>query len=275
MAELKSVYGAPNVVCPILTRKIQSVSKIGFDFNSFTHFHDNFCLPWRRFISIAGTDSSHFLATLAVQMMTEPCRAEWMRSMDASTVPCMEDIIEFTKKWLVNFNNAAASSSTASSVHSFESTPQQQPSFSTPKSSPRKPPYGCVACGEFRGFDVNKRNLLVREKKLCINCFSHAHGYKSCPNKFSCKTCGGRHHTMLHRERENTTPPTVVANQTPPVMSTTTASTEEAKLKSKISLHRCGDYGEWSPLCPGTSTLRWRGIHCRDVRETGHGLRFD
>ncbi len=234
MAELKSVYGAPNIVCPILTRKIQSVSKIGFDFNSFTHFHDNFCLPWRRFISIAGTDSSHFLATLAVQMMTEPCRAEWMRSMDASTVPCMEDIIEFTKKWLVNFNNAAASSSTASSVHSFESTPQQQPSFSTPKSSHRKPSSGCVACGEFhgltrcdsfRGFDVNKRNLLVREKKLCINCFSHAHGYKSCPNKFSCKTCGGRHHTMLHHEREKTTPPTVVAN-----MSITTTSTEEAKL---------------------------------------------
>ncbi len=65
---------------------------------------------------------------------------------------------------------------------------------------------------------MDKRNKLVRERKICLNCLSEGHGCKSCPSKFSCRTCSGRHHSLLHREREapattSTTPAPAMTSQ--------------------------------------------------------------
>ncbi len=43
---------------------------------------------------------------------------------------------------------------------------------------------------------------MVREKHLCLNCFADGHRCRTCPSKYSCHHCGGRHHSLLHRERE-------------------------------------------------------------------------
>ncbi len=73
----------------------------------------------------------------------------------------------------------------------------------------KRTPMKCVACGEahllmrcntFAGFDVERRNKLVREKHLCLNCFSERHGCRNCPSRFTCKSCGSKHHTLLHKD---------------------------------------------------------------------------
>ncbi len=33
-----------------------------------------------------------------------------------------------------------------------------------------------------------------------MNCFSDAHGFKNCPSRFTCRSCGQRHHTLLHKD---------------------------------------------------------------------------
>ena len=101
------------------------------------------------------------------------------------------------------------------SPSSYASRPASSPSLLPPPSADRstrpRPPLTCAACAEhhllircptFTGFSVERRNKLVRDRRLCLNCFSDKHGCRSCPNKFSCRTCGLKHHTLLHRDRE-------------------------------------------------------------------------
>jgi len=53
--------------------------------------------------------------------------------------------------------------------------------------------------------DIERRNKLVRDKRGCVNCLADSHTCRQCSSKYSCKTCGGRHHTLLHRDREPAT----------------------------------------------------------------------
>ncbi len=82
-----------------------------------------------------------------------------------------------------------------------------------------------MRCETFRLLDVSRRNQLVRDKKLCINCFSTSHGYKNCPNQHSCKTCSGRHHTLLHKDKDGASPGSAATpTPAPPAMSSIPAS---------------------------------------------------
>ncbi len=57
--------------------------------------------------------------------------------------------------------------------------------------------HGLVRCVAFNGYDLDRRNQIVRDKRLCLNCFSPDHGFRACTSKFSCRTCGGCHHTLM------------------------------------------------------------------------------
>lgn len=54
-----------------------------------------------------------------------------------------------------------------------------------------------VACEQFRGLTPAARREVVERKRLCFNCLGR-HSAKSCRSSQKCKTCSGRHHTMLH-----------------------------------------------------------------------------
>lgn len=57
-----------------------------------------------------------------------------------------------------------------------------------------------TGCAEFLNLDVNQRFELVKRNRLCINCLKHGHQLQTCTSQ-SCKTCKGRHHSLLHRAR--------------------------------------------------------------------------
>ncbi len=64
--------------------------------------------------------------------------------------------------------------------------------------------HGLVRCPVFNGYDVDWRNQLARDKRLCLN-------------RFSCRTCGARHHTLLHKERPKMEiPQKAVVTSSPP-----------------------------------------------------------
>ncbi len=58
--------------------------------------------------------------------------------------------------------------------------------------------HGLLRCPTFISYDVDRR----RDRKLCINCSSDNHGVKNCPSRYTCRLCGAKHHTLLHREKQ-------------------------------------------------------------------------
>ena len=54
-------------------------------------------------------------------------------------------------------------------------------------------------CSKFLKSSVEGRSEAIRTKGLCYGCFKKGHMSASCPGRFTCRECGGRHHTLLHR----------------------------------------------------------------------------
>ncbi|XP_058121737.1 uncharacterized protein LOC131285091 [Anopheles ziemanni] len=53
-------------------------------------------------------------------------------------------------------------------------------------------------CPIFNGKDVQQRRDIVAKKRCCWNCLSNTHLAKDCKSDRSCRTCGERHHSLLH-----------------------------------------------------------------------------
>ncbi|XP_036340744.1 uncharacterized protein LOC118750117 [Rhagoletis pomonella] len=54
------------------------------------------------------------------------------------------------------------------------------------------------SCEKFKKLTTTERYNVVRNNRLCTNCFSHSHIQKDCESKFNCVYCQKRHHSMLH-----------------------------------------------------------------------------
>ena len=54
-------------------------------------------------------------------------------------------------------------------------------------------------CGKFKGLGVKERAQLIKVKGPCFNCLRPGHRAESCDGS-SCRQCGQKHHTLLHRE---------------------------------------------------------------------------
>ncbi|XP_060836320.1 uncharacterized protein LOC132918983 [Rhopalosiphum padi] len=57
------------------------------------------------------------------------------------------------------------------------------------------------ACSKFKEMPVGSRVQIVREARLCFNCFSNIHMANTCKSKYNCRVCNGRHNTLLHYEK--------------------------------------------------------------------------
>ncbi len=161
LGELKTLYGSPAVVGPIIVQKILSSPKLDFDYQSLSSFHDNFCLPWKRFCSSTDGSLSSFLAILAVSRMNDNCRDEWLRTTDSNKVPQMEEVNAFVKKWMTRFPSSSnrhptqspsnppvhLSSNPSNAHHSKPSHPRSDHHHSPSK----KFLVTCHACGQQHG----------------------------------------------------------------------------------------------------------------------------
>ena len=54
-------------------------------------------------------------------------------------------------------------------------------------------------CGKFKGLGVKERAQLIKVKGVCFYCLRPGHRSESCDGS-SCRQCGRKHHTLLHRE---------------------------------------------------------------------------
>ncbi|XP_065368805.1 uncharacterized protein LOC135961239 [Calliphora vicina] len=59
-------------------------------------------------------------------------------------------------------------------------------------------------CPSFISMEVNDRINFVKNSGCCYNCLAISHGVKECTSSFTCRYCGGKHNTFLHRPNQNT-----------------------------------------------------------------------
>ncbi|XP_075150683.1 uncharacterized protein LOC142224783 [Haematobia irritans] len=55
-------------------------------------------------------------------------------------------------------------------------------------------------CPKFLNMTAFDRASYIKKLNLCTNCFAKAHNLKECKSPYSCFPCGKRHHTLLHRD---------------------------------------------------------------------------
>ena len=85
-----------------------------------------------------------------------------------------------------------------------------KPSSNGPQSSPGFR-YECMLCPGFKhplfqcdlfyDMNVQRREEHIRAKNLCTNCLAPGHQGKECRSWARCRQCGGKHHTLIHKER--------------------------------------------------------------------------
>ncbi len=219
---LETIFGAPDVLSPLIIRKILSVHSCSLSASDFDQLYEQLILPYNKFRALVGDSLGEFLARMVSSFMSTDCRREWIRHRPPDTAPSMSNLSKFVDAQRKELRRANSLSSPSPSVPSsaplLPSSAHLPPRPSSPRRSanakpppPRRTAQHCPVCGElhtlskcstFAGYDLDKRNQVVRERRLCLNCFTEGHGCKSCPSRFSCRHCNGRHHSLLHRDRE-------------------------------------------------------------------------
>ena len=260
--KLEAVFGAADVLAPLIIAKILSISTCSLSASDVDRLYESLILPYNKFCSLVGDSLGDFLAMMVASFMSADCRREWTRHRPPDSAPSMDNLTKFVdaqRKELRGSHLLSPPSPSVSSPVFTSSTsahllspsalsPSRPP---TPKKSASKtnPPRGtaqrCPVCGElhslhkcsvFVGYDLDKRNQVVRDKRLCLNCLGEGHGCKSCPSRFACRTCSGKHHSLLHRDRDATPTkaPSISAMTAATVPQNAPSSRQPASLYSAI-----------------------------------------
>ena len=86
-------------------------------------------------------------------------------------------------------------------------------------------------CSAFKELSSSERRKRVKRLRLCFNCLSAGHKSESCQSRHSCRTCGQRHHTLIHlSESKDTSRELDPINQTPSSLVATNIADEQHAL---------------------------------------------
>ena len=62
-------------------------------------------------------------------------------------------------------------------------------------------------CPEFKALSIDLKQQAVQRFKACLNCLGAGHMACDCMSKRSCRVCGRKHHSFLHRDTPTSTAP--------------------------------------------------------------------
>ncbi len=256
---LQERFGAPSKVLPALVKRILAPNMFQPTYDSLVAADSQLCVTYDSIKATTGDSLSKFLAFVSLAHFDKSLLESWdIYARDKITFPTMEDVRKFLSVSLIHkspsYDPSSAAATTSSLPPSSSSNPFATvitPSIPSHLPLPQRPQLPkkshtrCVACDQYHGLlrcptfnamDVDRRNKLVREKRLCINCFSSQHGCKSCTRKFSCRTCNAKHHTLLHKDRVSASPQSAPATSDSPAAMTVSSSGDSAPADSDQEL---------------------------------------
>lgn len=123
---------------------------------------------------------------------------------DLSSLPTVKDFLSFLERRCVAFENISPLDKGLKLKVGYQSNTSFKSSLHT--TTPR---WKCIycnlnnhdiyRCNKFKALSVDQRKSLVQDKKLCYNCLGTRHLVENCQSR-GCKTCNGRHNTLLHSD---------------------------------------------------------------------------
>ena len=133
--------------------------------------------------------------------MDPETRKQWELHDDTTEVPKWESMEKFLITRCRALESEPISKDTVQKPAVKKSPPQQvyQASTSKPVCEFCNQAHRVSACQKFKTH--NNKYEFVKTKKLCFNCLSSDHGIRNCPSNNSCRECGQKHHTLIHKPK--------------------------------------------------------------------------
>lgn len=158
------------------------------------------------------------LTSLNVTRLSKAMQTEWeLHTKDTKSVPPIEEFVKFLR-----FRADALTTLKPSEPKYKPIEPKQEPHprrhkaaihSSTPQHSTHGCRYECQLCPGskhplyqctiFNGMSIQQRGDHIRALKLCYNCLAPGHHTGECRSTARCRSCGGKHHTLVHRDRSS------------------------------------------------------------------------
>ena len=183
-------------------------------------------------------DLSSFLTSMITPLLPKALQVEWeIHTKDSKAVPAFDDFITFvafradvltttptttseSKSRIAEAKTEPPARKHRATVHSSASRPSNnttrtshnpsRPSSTTAPSTPGFR-YECMlcpgskhplfVCTVFNQMSIQGRKEHIWSKNLCSNCLAPGHQNRDCRSWASCRQCGGRHHSLIHKER--------------------------------------------------------------------------
>ncbi len=206
LARLRLRFGRPQVVVPLIINKMTAPTTYANDYAGFKKLKNTLLHGYDSLLPFIGDSLSQFLLYFSKSSFSKPLSDDWEKYVtDEVDKPTLDDLRTYVDKGILHMSpiDTPSTLTSASGLASFTVSPPP----TRPKDKPKSKCHVCdeshplIRCPSFIAMDVDKRNKLVRERRLCINCFSDSHGFRTCPSKLWCRTCKSKHHTLLHKEK--------------------------------------------------------------------------
>ena len=161
-----------------------------------------------------GLSLDQYLAAHVELLMDDTCKSHWgVYSAKNKLPPTLDDVCGFLKERMYTLpeeeSPSVMPSKRATTTTAKTTTSKPADTRPTVLLTQERSSSGCVVCGDqnhyvyqcptFHSYDVPKRTDIMNQHQLCYNCLCPGHNLAACKNKKTCRECGRRHHTMLHR----------------------------------------------------------------------------
>jgi Protein of unknown function (DUF1759)/Putative peptidase (DUF1758) len=144
------------------------------------------------------------LSQLLLDKVDVASRKQWESTVTSKELPSLESLCSFVEQRcqaleVISAGNKPKPNVSTQSIHK-EQKPAKASYVSTTSSTCsycNGTSHRIHRCAKFVSLNVQQRFDFVKGQNLCCNCLQDGHRSNACKSS-SCKTCDGRHHTMLH-----------------------------------------------------------------------------
>ena len=198
------------------------------------------------------------------------------RTAECRTTPTVDKLVELLQQYRLRLQGRTLDPSTTLKTHTTYAAKQKQGKSTNVHvqrndncafcDDSNHPLYLCAA---YKAKSVEDRFNTASRLKVCTNCLSFNHPCRDCPSRSTCRVCGKRHRSLLHRSRPSaqmTNESTTTERQT--VSTSTNAhaapSCNTSRGKAKVVLG----------ICQVTVESRGRRQKARALLDSGSHMSF-
>lgn len=168
-----------------------------------------------RSLQLLNIEGQHYWDPIFVFFVREKLdnasRIDWEKQItNKSKIPSYAELQRFMEGRIQDLQTALPHSvapTKGSPAKGQDSKPKGAKSFATASGKDKSAPAPCPLCSDhhflhncetFKRLQGHARTQKAREVRACLNCLRQGHYANKCPSKVGCRTCGRRHHSLLH-----------------------------------------------------------------------------